>query len=126
MQCPRCQHQNSPDHKFCSECGTALKRASGKVQPTPSYTDLQHSLTELQVETDEYPEGSALARQTGQRATLSAPLLREGTPIGVILLRRGDAVSFTGTQIALLKTFANQAVIAIENVRLFTELQERN
>jgi two-component system, NtrC family, sensor kinase len=44
----------------------------------------------------------------------------------VILLRRGDAVSFTGTQIALLKIFANQAVIAIENVRLFTELQEKN
>ncbi|PYN39950.1 MAG: hypothetical protein DME00_35635, partial [Candidatus Rokuibacteriota bacterium] len=46
MQCPRCQHQNPPDHKFCSQCGTALQRASRKVQPTPSYTDLQHSLTE--------------------------------------------------------------------------------
>ena len=83
-------------------------------------------VTDLQGETDEYPEGSALARQTGQRATLSVPLLREGAPIGVLLLRRAEAVPFTDKQVALLKTFADQAVIAIENVRLFTELQEKN
>src|SRR5215813_2168025 len=216
MTCPRCQQDNPTSHKFCRECGTALRQLGGSAQPAPSYADVQRSLTEaLEQQTAtgeilriissspsdikpvldavarsamrlcesydamnmlregeelhfavhhgpirgpvqftgraisrgwvagrafldqqpvhvhdlatagaEFPVGQADAVRAGYRTTLSVPLLREGEAIGVIHLRRREVRPFTDNQIALLQTFAAQAVIAIENVRLFNETKE--
>ena len=79
-------------------------------------------IADILAQADEFPETSDLARRLSFRTVLSVPLLREGAVIGAIALRRTEARLFTERRVAL-QTFADQAVIAIENTRLLDELQ---
>src|SRR5262249_11515517 len=72
----------------------------------------------------EFPDVATAIRREGIRAVLSVPLLRESLPIGAITVRRTEARAYSDKQIKLIETFADQAVIAIENVRLFNETKE--
>jgi GAF domain-containing protein len=82
-------------------------------------------IADVQLEGNEFPSTSENARRQGYRTILSVPLMREDAAIGAIILRRAEARLFSERQIALLQTFAAQAVIAIENARLLNELRQR-
>ncbi|MDP2604129.1 MAG: ATP-binding protein [Deltaproteobacteria bacterium] len=80
----------------------------------------------LAVSEAEFPESKRLAQQFCYRVGLATPLLRERIPLGALVIRRAEVKLFSDKQIKLLETFADQAVIAIENVRLFHEIEEKN
>jgi signal transduction histidine kinase len=96
--------------------GTATGRALQERQPV--------QIPDVQADAEyDFQEAQKL---TGHRTVLAVPLLREGVPFGTIGLWKKEVAPFTDKQIELLTTFADQAVIAIENVRLFDEIQDKN
>jgi GAF domain-containing protein len=105
------------EHDFALTRGYVMGRAVIDARPV--------HVADLQVETNEFPEGSAIAAELGHRTILAVPLLQADQAIGTIVLRRLEVQLFAPNQVALLKTFADQAVIAIENTRLFEEVQAR-
>src|SRR5262249_61513944 len=72
----------------------------------------------------QFADSETIVEAAGTRTVLAIPLLREGNAIGAIAVRRQQVEPFSDKQIALLKTFADQAAIAIENARLFQQLKE--
>ncbi len=136
--------------RYCAaeDCGVALIRADGLLEQVAQYGPIDRVLApwpvdrgsvrgravvdrrvihvpDMLAEPDgEYTIGKQRARELGQRSILAAPMLREGVPLGAIALRRTETRPFTEKQIALLRTFADQAAIAIENVRLFNETRQ--
>jgi len=82
-------------------------------------------LLDAQAESEEFPEGSAIARQTGYRTIIAVPLMRQGYAIGTIAVRRVEAKLFSDKEVELLSNFAAEGVIAIENARLLAELRQR-
>jgi signal transduction histidine kinase/HAMP domain-containing protein/predicted transcriptional regulator with HTH domain len=83
-------------------------------------------LPDLLAAADEFPLSYELAKRFGHRAVVVMPLLREGQAFGTILLRREEVRPFDEREVALLQTFGDQAAIAIENVRLFREIQDKS
>ena len=84
-------------------------------------------IADLEAEPEnEFPTGRALQRRFGHHTMLATPLLREGEPLGAIVVLRGEVRPFTDAQIGLLRTFADQAAIAIDNTRLFQALEDKS
>jgi signal transduction histidine kinase len=101
---------------FTDQSLTGRTIADGKVIHVPDIEKEQHT----------YPRSWQFAQKVGNHTMLSVPLMREGKPFGTMFLRRREVRRFDEKEISLATTFANQAAIAIENVRLFKEIQEKS
>ncbi|HEY6960045.1 MAG TPA: GAF domain-containing protein [Candidatus Limnocylindria bacterium] len=140
--------RNAARYCLAEDCGVALIRSDGLLEQVAQYGPIALDIAPWPVDRTsvrgraivdrqvihvpdmaseseaEYAIGVRRSRELGQRSILAAPLLREGRPLGAIGLRRTEVRPFTDKQIALLRTFADQAAIAIENVRLFNETKQ--
>jgi GAF domain-containing protein len=118
------QHNFSPEalaeHQQTFPRAPGPEHISGRVVLTRSVVHVPDV-----EQTPDLPVMQALRRGLGFRAIIGVPMLREGEPIGAIVVSREAPEPFSDTEIELLKTFADQSVIAIENARLLTDLQAR-
>jgi len=104
--------------------GTVIERDEGTVTGRVALEGKATQILDVQAEPG-YILAGAMTK-AGARTMLGVPLLREGTPIGVLIVMRRKVQAFTDKHIELVTTFADQAVIAIENVRLFDEIQDKS
>jgi GAF domain-containing protein len=121
------EYRWAASHAQSSECERIERTVC--IQPGPGTlvgrtAEQRRPVRILDAETDPLYEPKEDARKSDIHSLLGVPLLREGEPIGVISLARTRIEPFTERQIELVRTFADQAVIAIENARLLTELRE--
>jgi two-component system, NtrC family, sensor kinase len=118
---------------YAAEFGEFGRIVFGETAPINRHTVMGRSVcdmqpvqvADLQSMDHEFPLGREYALALGHRTTLAVPLIREGRALGTILVRRAEVRPFDDRHIALLKTFADQAAIAIENARLFNEVQAK-
>jgi signal transduction histidine kinase len=104
-----------------------LDKLSGTAAPLSRAVKERRTIHIPDVFADEpVRRGTGMAVKTNARALLAVPLMRDGTPIGTMIVARLVQRPFTDRQIALAETFADQAVIALENVRLFNEVQDKS